>query len=1159
MNTSKLKLFAQDARTILLDGVKNSLLYWGFDEEGNILERPEEIPGGCIFRGEVHNDPGVVRKWHQLLQYIKRHTVVDAREQAAYTWFNRLMALSILEHNGFENPVIVNSGGIDPPLLSDAKQGRMNFIAPTDQEKVKNLILDGNDEDAFGILLVGFCRAHPLLNRIFGGIDDFTELLLPSNLLSPGGILYLINHSEAITETDYQEVELIGWLYQFYISEKKDEVFAGFKQKKKARAEDIPAATQIFTPRWIVNYMVENTVGRIWLNHSPESPLRGEMKYLVENEDQDPTDIISSVTELKLLDPAVGSGHIMVVGLDLLLQMYKEEGYTSKTAIREILKNNLFGLDIDSRATQLACFAVLLKAAKYDPDILKEDILPQIHALPESDEFSREEILEFLGTDGEQHYKELADCLTLLQQGKNIGSALKLSLSKEARNLFLDRINDFKKNTGRLDIHLISIFIRIQPFIEVLIVMTEFYESVVTNPPYMGLNNMNSSLLKYLEDNYWPSRHDLSNVFVDSNLNLLANRGFLGMINQQSWMFSKSYVDFRRDLLKNIKFHSVIHLGAHAFPEIKGEVVQTVSFTIQKITDINNQPLFYRLVDFNSSKEKEESFLNKSPIFSSLSQKDFISLEQNKMQYGVLKPILELIKKKKFLKNNFETREGLSTGDNDRFIRYHFEISKNKIGIKWFKHVKGGEYRKWYGNLLNVVNWENNGFEIKNNKTSEGRIRSHNYNEDFIFREGFTWGSFGKDTTFRYVNEGLTFDSSGSMGFCLRDDTNGLKCVIGYLNSSITRTILEYIKGNNNAKPGHISLVPIDYDMLIKYSDLASISTDNIELAKADWDSYEISWDFQTHSFINDKLVNINETYMKWVQKVSYNFLKTHNNEEKLNSLISEIYGLQDEQCQEVLLKNITLLINEMDYSKLETVTRPFEGKIVPLKRDIVIQQFISYLIGCLMGRYRLDMMGLNIAHPNPRPQELNPYQFNDYSIEIDQDAIIPILGDVSPFSDDLSIKVRFLIEAIWGEKTLTENINFIEDALHMSLDKFLTKKFWDYHKKMYKNTPIYWLFESPKGSFRVLTYMHRMDKYTIQKIRLNYLHRYIDHLISEISRIKQTGSSNIKLEKLEDALLDCREYSDILKPFADQQIIFDLDDGVKKNYKLFEGAVKPI
>jgi hypothetical protein len=1173
MNT---KTFAQQSRTILMDGVANKLLYWGFKADGSTSEEPNLIAGGYTFRGKVFDDETVIKLWTSLQEAVKIKGIDVVKEEAAYTWFNRMMALQIMAKNDYLDDQLAYVPGManTPQILQKGRQGQYAFLNNKEQERLKRIITDFNKEqEAFALLLVGYCHSNKMLNNVFGKLDDYTELLLPDNMLKDTGFLHLLNTTDAITEEQYKEVELIGWLYQFYISERKDEVFKSFKKKKKAEAKDIPAATQIFTPNWIVKYMVQNTVGKIWLDKNPNSKIKSSLNYLVENDpstelsvgsDSPSEPIISEVSQLTLIDPASGSGHILVEGFDLLYQIYMEEYYTPEEAVESILKNNLFGLDIDDRAAQLATFAILLKAAKQYRDVFAKGWLPNVYAMPEYATFTKQEIKDFLGSEGIAHENELTDALNLMKQAKNLGSVMKLSLSEDSISFIEKRFTALKNSEFR-DFNTEIVYQKINSFIPVLLILSKKYIAVVANPPYMGLNNLNQNLINYLEENYWSSRHDLSNVFIKVCNYLTKCKCYFSLINQQSWMFSKSYIQLRINLLENISIKNLAHLGPNAFPEIKGEVVQSVISVIKNISDINNIPIIIRLVDFKDSNLKKENIHNLSYYYNSLSQEDYKSFEEYKFQYGVSKPLTILIKNKLFIKDFFETREGLTTGDNNIFLKYIHEVSKEKIGTKWHLHVKGGDYRKWYGNFDYVVNWENNGQAIKNNKTDTGRVRSHNYNEDYILKEGFTWGSFGSINSFRFVPQGFLFDSSGSMGFNIEEDHEILINTIGYLNSCVVYSVLPYIKGNNNAKPGHISLIPFNntFD-----ENCYGIVIDSINISKKDWNSRETSWDFEKTQLLNEK-ASLKLAFKKWLEDATQNFYRLHSNEEELNRIFIKIYGLYDELSPKVSLKDVTLLQDELKKNDLEALEEKFRAHSkdvieLPFNRGEVISQFISYAIGLFMGRYRLDKPGLNIAHPTPTKEELASYTYNHGEIIIDQDAILPIMGKNCNFNDDVVKQFTQLLDTIWGHEQRTENINFIQECLDKELDKFIVNDFWNYHCGMYKKTPIYWLFSSKKGAFQVLVYMHRMNEFTVEKIRANYLLEHLKYLKSEIAQ-KEANASSLstaeakQLDKLRADLIECEQYDMALKNVADQQIKFDLDDGVAKNYELFETVVAKI
>ena len=593
MNTSKLKTFAQQSRRILMEGVKQKLLYWGFNAKGEVTDELTQVGGGVIIRGEAIDDPTVLPKWEALREAIRRHGISAVTEEAAYTWFNRMMAIGILGKNGYDTAQLdyEDTGSHLPVIVAKARRGMATYLNKNELARLQLFLTDYSQETrAFAILITGYCHSHGLLNRVFGRLNDYTELLLPDNILAPNGFIHLLNTTDAITEDDYRQVELIGWLYQFYISEKKDEVFAGFKKNQKARPEDIPAATQIFTPNWIVKYMVQNTAGRIWLDHHPESPLKAQMKYLVEAPTEESSEQIPPFggteggqlapksqqsipfedapevsppggTEggllpngdplyLKLLDPATGSGHILVEGFSLLYDMYMEEYYLPAEAVENILTKNLFGLELDLRAAQLARFAVLLAAAKKTPEILKKDILPRIYAMPEPATFSRQEILDFLGSEGTQHEKALTNALQLMQQAQNLGSVMQFNITESERNYLQSRLQAIQTD-AKTNLVKQALLQKLEPFINILFALTRRYEAIAANPPYMGQGNMNNELKNYINDHYPNSKNDLMTVFMDLAVALTKSSGQIGMINLPSWMFLSSFEKLRKYLLNN--------------------------------------------------------------------------------------------------------------------------------------------------------------------------------------------------------------------------------------------------------------------------------------------------------------------------------------------------------------------------------------------------------------------------------------------------------------------------------------------------------------------------------------------------------------------------------------------------------------------------------
>jgi len=1204
MNTNHLKKFAQSARKLLLEDVSKRLLYWGIDGEGEVVHELTRTSGGYLFRGEVYNDQSIPEKWNNLISAIKRHSVEDVIEEAAYTWFNRLIAIKILEKNGYDPEVLayVSEDLSDPLLLQNAKKGILPSEDSAIHAELKQAVFESNDDELFSKLLVHYCRSHHLLNNIFGNINDYTELLIPQTLLTKGGLLELINSEEFITDAEYGEVELIGWLYQFYISDKKDEVFAGFKQKKKARAEDIPAATQIFTPKWIVKYLVENTVGRIWLDLHPESPIRETLKYLVEPENHTIDEpIIRDVTELKVLDPAVGSGHFLVVAFDLLMEMYQEEGYTKRKAVESIVANNLYGLDICPRAVGLANFALLLKSASHHANILNSDLRPNIYAMPESFDFQRQQIQDFLGVGSDESVDEVHNAVKLLKMGKNIGSALILNLSEISRMRIEAALSNSKTKTNNL--HSQMTINRLIPYAKIASILTHTYPAIVANPPYMSSRNMNSELSEYVTNNYQNTKSDLMTVFIEAISNLSVKNSRFGLINLPSWLFLSSYENLRIDLINNYQFNCLLHMGRGIFGIDFGSVAfvlknsknngtlgsyfrlhernfQHIYFKdIEKLFSYSNGNELYR---YDFSQYRDEDGITEIPkqgtkrgmklFYSNIPQINFSKIPGSPIAYWASNKIIEAFANRISIDTKYTSGQGMFTSDNKRFLRLWAEVSWAKLTLevkshqeakeidkKWIPYNKGGAFRKWYGNMEYVINWGNEGEEVityakQLYKTSSRSIKQVKH----YFKESITWSLISSEKiSARYLHNGSIYGDAGP--FILLEKN---LYILGLLNTKIVDYILKVLNPTLNFSSGVVSKIPIDFDQSFVKD---SLITDCIAIAKKDWDSREISWDFTQTPLLNGSR-SINQAYQIWREHSIEDFYRLHSIEEELNRVFIKLYGLEKEVSPDLGLTDITLLPEEVNRNELETRNAELiqEKVSLPIKIDAVIQQFLSFAIGCYMGRYRLDKPGLNIAHPNPSEEELSTYVHSSYEFEIDDDAIIPIMGSESPFSDDIVQRVQQFVLMIWGEDTYTENLNFINEALGEDLEKYLTKKFWDHHKKMYKKRPIYWQFASPKGAFKVLTYMHRMNRFTVQVIRKNYLFKQMNWLEREIGSLVENEATlqtkeSKRLDKLRKDLIECREYDLLLKDMADRQIEFDLDDGVVENYKLFEGVVSKI
>jgi len=1161
-----LKTFAQQARTILMGGVAKKISYWGFDAHGQLTEEPQWVEGGYFFRGEAYDNAGAKPRYQKLREAIRKRGVREVTEEAAYTWFNRMVALKILSANGYELPTLDYADGNQhlPQLLQRARRGEYTtYLTANEQGRIQRVLHDyAMDTAAFGILLTGYCHAHPLIQRVFGGIDDYTELLLPDDILDSNGFLHLLNTTDALTEADYQRVELIGWLYQFYIADRKDEVVGFSKSGKKVETKDIPAATQIFTPNWIVKYMVENTVGKLWLNLHPDSLLKNDLKYLVESADTKyDTPIIKEVSQLKLLDPAAGSGHILVEGFDLLYEMYMEEFYTPEEAVESILQNNLFGLDLDKRAAQLAKFAVLLKAAKKYKDVIKKGWVPHIYSMPESLDFSRQEIFDFLGPEGLKYEDELSEVITLMKDAKNLGSIMKFSISLEAADFFTKRLVELENKPFKsFDEEII--YSKTAPYLRVLFLLLKKYEAVVANPPYMGNKWMNESLAKYIEKNYPDSKTDLMTVFIEVCHNLMVDKAYSGIVTLDSWMFLSSFEKLRNIIYKESTIDSLVHVGWNCFPD-GHPYNRGVAFCLCKGS--NRLGIYINLSNVPATVDKHELFLERN--FSNnnkyvKSTKDFSKIPGSPVAYWLSNSNIFLGSKI----GDFTISGGrCKTHNNEKYVRYFWEVNGKKIGqaLKWKFYDNGGESRKWYGNKTDIVNWSE---EAREEYNSHGGLT----NKKFWDKIGINWSIISSGTSaFRYKKDDCEY-SSGSPTLFLKDDDNNFEDdelfkILGYLNTKVVAYFIKMINPTINTTVGDILKLPFIYQESQGYTTKRRAEY-NIEFARKDWDSRETSWDFETTP-LWDKGANLPEAYQRQQREVTHDFFQLHANEEELNRIFIELYGLQEELTPEVALKDITILQDELDTNALvalEPVFRERGAVELPIKREIVMHQLISYAIGCMMGRYRLGTPGLHIAHPDPTQAELAPYEFNGQSVEIDADAILPLMGTAADFPDDVLHRFKTFLDVLWGEQTRIANLNFLQECLNQDLEKFLVNGFWKVHGSMYKKKPIYWLFASPKGAFQVLVYMHRMNSFTVEKIRSNYLMEHLRNLRFQIEQLSNhpgtLGRDDAKrLDKLRADLLECETYDLHLKIAADAQLSFDLDDGVSVNYEKFKAVVAGI
>ncbi len=972
MDTNKLKRFATEARNKIRQGVVHKLLTLGFNARGEADEFPRKLQGSTLFRGQQLEE-SFYDQWIALYQAIQKHGLKAVYEEVAYTWFNRFVAIRILQMNGFIDRVLVfdNPDIRVPHIVTEARQGRFPVLTTSEQLRLRNIITDPTKTyEQFVILITAFCHATPILNRCFGSINDYTELLLPNDVLEEGGFVDMLNHTEFITETDYKTTELLGWLYQFYISERKDEVFAAFKKGQKAEAEDIAPATQIFTPNWIVKYMVQNTLGRIYLDNNPGSALEEQMPYLVAKAEGNEEAIYryEQLEDLRVIDPACGSGHILLEAFDLLYAMYLDEFYSREEAIKAIFAHNLVGIDLDTRARQLATFALLLKACQRDDRFLDAHCLPQVMDMPACNRDTWRDTLGHFDccyglTSSQSPCEEIDAAFQLLEQAPNLGSTMKFAISERTRVYLQERVACYEaKPQCSQDFELL-----VQGF-RLILALTDRYAAVIANPPYMGSGNMNKVLSDYVKKNYAEGKGDLAMVFMQVAESLLAKKGKYGMINLPSWLFLSSFEILRKNLIKNCQIDSLLHMGRGIFAIDWGSVAFIISKhspclngSFFRLHERNFQHLYYNHIgqlfkkvlnnhsfkyDFSTYRDEDVSNItdfdfkyaeNGLKLYFKTNQKNFEKIPGSPIGYWVSENIIKAMSQN-IIGNNYKVIAGLCTGDNARYIYNWFEPNKKdivfpfeSISDKKFKfHNKGGEARKWYGNQDLIVKY--NSDSLKELQTLPG---FRNDGNEYFFKESISWAKITSSyNTFRYYPKGFIFDSAGSSIFSVNNGKISLT-LLGFCNSILSRTLISIINPTINASPGIIRKLPLPNNKEI----IEKIVCQNISISRSDWDAHETSWDFQR----NELLTIDAETYADNIQyqiekheketgekicidpaapelgslawrmeqyKLKWEklFMQLHANEEELNRQFIDIYGLQDELTPDVPLDEVTIL-----------------------------------------------------------------------------------------------------------------------------------------------------------------------------------------------------------------------------------------------------------
>jgi hypothetical protein len=1163
MDTNALKRFAQAARNLLIDQVTAKLAV--------VVD-----PASSARR----ENPAAIKKLDAAIAQLGQTQVI---EQVAYTWFNRFTALRFMDVNGYTNPRVVSPEGnaTRPELLAEAIAGNLPEGAPA----TIAALLDGRTPsrdpqgEAYRLLLVHACNAwHATMPFIFEKVGDYTELLMPEDLLSQTSILARLR--DAMPEDDCKDVEIIGWLYQFYISEKKDQVFAGLKKNQKITAENIPAATQLFTPHWIVRYLVENSLGRLWLLNRPSSKLAERMDYYIAPEEPE-TDFlkIGKPEEIKVCDPACGSGHMLTYAFDLLHAIYEEEGYEADKIPALILQHNLTGIEIDDRAGALAAFALAMKASEKlgRRRFLRMDAKPDIAVL-QNVSFTSAEMQDVLAVVGRDLFTdELRETLLQFEQSKNFGSLIVPKLRDPAETLRLVQARDFDG-----DLLLKEVQDRVMAVLRMAEALSPKYHVVVANPPYMTLGNANSSLNKWTKSAFPTSSGDLFSAFIERGVMLAVGSGYSAMITMQTWLFISSYKKLREQLILTCQICGLLNIGYNTFPEMNSKVALGAAFIIRKATsavvgtyiDLNKSP---------QSADKESVFLqekNRSDNRYSRSMNVFRKIPGWPFAFWVVEPIYEAFDGQK-LGGKFEVKGGMSTSDNDRFLRNWFEVSKVRCSLplgtepnkdaRWFPYNKGGGFRKWYGNWEFLVDWEDDGSDIKhavcNNPKDPNTTHWSRriFNTEYFFEKGITWGDVTTGPfSARLLERGAISDSVGIAAYRCQSETMEW-ATLAVLNANTLRFFTDILCPTIHFNSGPMSKIPFPKtDGWV--SEASRLSQTLSRVACADWDAYETSWDFNTLPLLSPdhRGVTLAESYATLRAHWQSMTDEMKALEEENNRIFIDAYGLQDELTPEVPIEEITLTCNPA----YRYGVKGTEGERETRLRADTMAEFLSYAVGCMFGRYSLDASDLILANEG---ETLADYlaRVPEPSFMPDEDNVIPVL-DADWFADDIVDRFRKFLRVTFGEEHFRENLAFIEAQIG-DIRRYFTKGFYDDHVKRYKKRPIYWMFASPKGTFQALIYMHRYRPDTISVLLNDYLREFIRKLEGEREKLEKlsddpTATQTQRTRALKDVATVAKQIAeleewerDVIFPLAQAKIEIDLDDGVKRNYPLFGAALKPI
>lgn len=1198
MDTSKLKKFAQYARRSLIEQVESKLKLVLAEES----EARREHPSAVAELEKKLKELGLGKKQeHEVKQ--------ELIEQVAYTWFNRFCALRFMDVNQYNRIMVISplAGQFQPEILAEAKAGHIDegMVNAQAREKIFGLLRgsvasrDGQAE-AFRLLIVAVCNdLHRIMPYLFERIEDYTELLMPDDLLSGNSILAYTR--EAMTPEACESVESIGWLYQFYISEKKDEVFDGLKKNKKITPENIPAATQLFTPHWIVRYLVENSLGRLWMLNNPSSKVIEQMDYYIKpasaadgSEQEEDFLKISSPEEIKICDPACGSGHMLTYAYDLLYSIYLDAGYDPTEIPEKILTNNLYGIEIDERAAELAAFALTMKAIKGDPNgdgnnrrrFFRNPVEPNICRL-EKVSFTEQELdsyIDFVGKD--LFTQDLKTTLKEFEEADNFGSLIQPTLKNPADVLAALEAKDVSGQLFLTETHK-----SVLKVIKQTDYLSSKYHVVVANPPYMGSRNMNAILKSFAQKKYPESKADLFAMFIETTNSLSRSKGYSALVTMQAWMFLSSFEKLRSSLLAGFPIINMAHMGRASFDGLSAEIVSTTAFVCKKNGDINYPGIYIRSTKFVGERAKSEATLGaihdrNSELKSIRRSKDFCRIPGEPIAYWVSESTRNAFEKSEPLSMVAYPRQGMATTNNDRFLRRWYEVSKKNSFFncpngevakqsekKWFPYNKGGGYRKWAGNADTLVNFYNDGHEICEyiDTTPGAKVGSNGrvINRDKYFLPSVTWSDIGASNFgVRHSPGGFIFDVAGSSAF---PEERKLANVAGFLNSITAHYFLSILNPTMHFQVGNIASLPFSNDA--EQADISAVNS-LIEMSQSDWDAYETSWDFTTLSLLQSD-------YRAKTLETTYTTLRTHwqgmtnemqRLEEVNNRTFINAYNLQDELTPEVPLNEITLTCNPA-YRYGMKISE--ENRETRLRAD-TMAEFLSYAVGCMLGRYSLDKKGLILANQGETVEDYLK-QVPQPTFMPDDDNVIPLIDfDGDWFEDDITERFKEFLKVTFGEEHFAENLAFIEEALggdgkRKDIKKFFLKDFYADHVKRYKKRPIYWMFSSPKGSFNALIYMHRYNKDTVSIVLNDYLREFRTKLQARKEsheQIELSASASAKektlalkaIQKINKVLDEINDYEhDTLYPLAGKPPEIDLDDGVKHNYPLFGKALKKV